>query len=240
MRMNLDRQEIRVLGSLIEKELSTPENYPLSLNALVAACNQKSNREPAMALSEAEVLAALERLGARGLARLTTVGGRVPRYCHSVTDKLSLAEGPRAVLAELMLRGPQTPGELRSRCDRMAAFTDLAAVEGALLKLLQAGPPLVVRLPRQPGRKEPRYAQLFAGMPEIAEIAEESEAEDQRWESEERAADAGGGTPVRAARSGGGGAAAARLATLESEVGELRGEVAGLRREIEELIASLS
>ncbi|MCM0081000.1 YceH family protein [Geomonas sp. Red32] len=237
MKMNLDQLEIRVLGSLIEKELSTPENYPLSLNALVAACNQKSNREPAMSLTEAEVLAALERLGARGLARLTTVGGRVPRYCHSVTDKLGLAEGPRALLAELMLRGPQTPGELRSRCDRMASFADVAAMESAMGALLQAGPPLVVRLPRQPGRKEPRYAQLFAGMPEIAE---ESETDDQGWQSEEGTADLEGGAPARAARSGGGGAAAARLAALESEVGELRGEVAGLRREIEELIDSLS
>ena len=168
MKMNLNELEIRILGALMEKELATPENYPLSLNSLLAACNQKSNRDPVVNLSEAELLRGLETLGGRGLARLTTTGGRVAKYCHSAGDRLHLAPPARAILCELMLRGPQTVGELRTRGERMVELGDFAAVEEILAGLQQAAPPLVTRLPRQAGRKELRYAQLLAGQPEFA------------------------------------------------------------------------
>lgn len=232
MKMNLDQLEIRVLGCLIEKELSTPENYPLSLNALVSACNQKSNREPAMSLGEQEVLAALGALGSRGLARLTTTGGRVARYCHKVAEKLGLSEPGRALLAELMLRGPQTAGELRVRAERMAEFPDPASVEVALGELLQSGPPLAMRLPRQPGRKEQRYAQLLSGLPEIQEsdLSEEAElAEDADRPTL--------GSPAQERRAKAA-PAPERLVQLEADVTELRGEIGLLRREIEELVAA--
>ncbi|MBU5612009.1 YceH family protein [Geomonas azotofigens] len=219
MRMNLSDLEIRVLGCLMEKELATPESYPLTLNALAAACNQKSNRDPVLSLSEAELQRGLEALGGRGLARLTTTGGRVGKYVHSMADKLGLAAPARAVLAELMLRGPQTAAELRGRCERMVEVGDLAAVEDILLKLQQHGPPLVVRLPRQPGRKEPRYAQVFAGMPELPE------EEPEQWSA----------APASRPRAGN-----ERLEHLEQEVGALRDEIGELRREVEELLAAFS
>ncbi|QWV93547.1 YceH family protein [Geomonas oryzisoli] len=219
MRMNLTELEIRILGCLMEKELTTPEYYPLTLNALAAACNQKSNRDPVMSLAEADLQRGLEALGARGLARLTTTGGRVDKYVHSMGDKLGLAVPARAVLAELMLRGPQTAAELRSRGERMAEAGDLAAVEDILLALQQHGPPLVVRLPRQPGRKEARYAQVFAGMPELPEEEPEQPTT----------------TPVPRTRPGN-----ERLEQLEQEVGGLRQEIGELRREVEELLAAFS
>ena len=224
MRLNLSELEIRVLGSLMEKELTTPENYPLSLNALVNACNQKSNRDPVTSLSEEDVQRGLEALGNRGLARLTTTGGRVAKYVHSVTGKLGLAEPARGVLAELMLRGPQTVGELRSRAERMAPLPDLGAVEEVLAELRRHGPPLVAQLPRQAGRKEPRWAQLLAGMPEFVE-------EEELGERAETGAET---APVAREPAG------ARMARLEEEVGALRGDIAELRREIEELIAQFS
>ncbi|HEY5514561.1 MAG TPA: YceH family protein [Geomonas sp.] len=215
MKMNLNDVEIRVLGCLMEKELTTPEYYPLSLNALVNACNQKSNRDPVMSLTEAEVVRVLEALGSRGLARLTTTGGRVAKYCHSAADKLGLAQPARAILAELMLRGPQTVGELRNRSERMAEFADLAAVEVVLADLQQCAPPFVIRLPRQAGRKEQRYAQVFAGIPEFAE-------EEEAPVPEKRA----GQLPANG-----------RVVRLEAEVGTLREEIAALRQEVEELLA---
>jgi uncharacterized protein len=218
MKMNLSELDIRVLACLMEKELTTPENYPLSLNALVSACNQKSNRDPVTNLTEAEVLRGLESLGSRGLARLTTTGGRVAKYCHSAADKLGLDQPARALLAELMLRGPQTVGELRTRADRMAEFTDLAAVEAALGELQQCAPPFVIRLPRQAGRKEQRYAQVFAGIPEFTE---EEEVD----------------LPEKGARQV---PASERMVRLEDEVATLRAEIAALRREIEELLAQFA
>src|SRR6266567_1702310 len=167
MKMNLDAVEIRILGCLIEKEMTTPENYPLSLNALTNACNQKSNRAPLMDLAEADVVRGLDTLGSRGLARLTAAGGRVAKYRHSLDDSLHLAPPLLAVLAELMLRGPQTAGELRNRAERMTPLADIASVEEILGALMAFGPPLVTCLPRQPGHKEQRYAQLFAGEPDV-------------------------------------------------------------------------
>ncbi len=216
MKMNLDEVEVRILGCLIEKELSTPENYPLSLNALTAACNQKSNRAPLMGLAEADVVRGLDSLGCRGLARLTTTGGRVAKYRHSLGDNLGLKPPALAVLAELTLRGPQTPGELRSRAERMTELADLAAVEDILLTLMEFAPPLVTRLPRQPGRKEQRYAQLFAGEPHISanEPAPDSEPVRHRVTAENE-----------------------QLTRLEGEVSALHAEVAALRRTIEEFRA---
>ena len=227
--MNLNDLEIRILGCLMEKELTTPENYPLSLNTLVSACNQKSNREPVLSLTEADVLRGLETLGSRGLARLTTTGGRVAKYCHSATDKLRLATGPRALLAELMLRGPQTVGELRTRGERMSEFGDLAAVEAVIAELQQAAPPFVVRLPRQAGRKELRFAQVFGGVPEFP--AEEELPVPER--GVERRAPAGEGRAASSERG-------QRVARLETEIGTLRGEAAALRQEVEELAAQFA
>ena len=221
MKMNLSELEIRILGSLMEKELTTPESYPLTLNALAAACNQKSNRDPVMAVTEPDLVRGLEALGARGLARLTTTGGRVPKYCHSVADNLRLDPPARAVLAELMLRGPQTATELRTRGERMAEIGDVAAVEDIVLKLQQHGPPLVTRLPRQAGRKEQRYSQLFAGMPELPEEEEPAPARSH----------SPAGAPARVSSN-------QRLAEVEGGIGTLREEIGELRREVEELIAS--
>ena len=225
MKMNLNDLEIRILGCLMEKELTTPENYPLSLNTLVSACNQKSNRDPVLSLTEPEVLRILEGLGSRGLARLTTTGGRVAKYCHSATDKLHLSTPARAILAELMLRGPQTAGELRTRGERMVEFSDLAAVEAVLAALQQAAPPFVTRLPRQAGRKEPRYAQVFAGLPEF------SPEED--WTEPEPAAPRRAPSNERVERF-------ERVQRLEVEIGTLRGETAALRQEVEELLAQFA
>ena len=165
MKLNLDEVEACILGSLIEKEMTTPEQYPLSLNALTSACNQKSNRDPAMSLGEEDVIRGLDRLGSRGMARLTTTGGRVARYRHSLADMLGISPSCLAVLAELLLRGPQTPGELRIRAERMTPLPDLAAVETALAELQGYAPRLVTVLPRQPGRREQRYAHLLSGEP---------------------------------------------------------------------------
>src|SRR5512135_2764118 len=160
--------EVRVLGCLIEKELATPEYYPLTLNALTAACNQKSNRDPVMQLEETEVVRALDALRFKQLVLLSSEGGRVPKYRHILTEKFRLSGAELALLCELMVRGPQTAGELRSRAERMHPFAGPAAVEEALEELLARNPPLVTWLPRQPGRKEQRYAHLFAGVPEVA------------------------------------------------------------------------
>jgi uncharacterized protein len=233
MKMNLNDLEIRILACLMEKELTTPENYPLSLNSLVSACNQKSNREPVLNLSEAEVQRVLETLGSRGLARLTTTGGRVAKYCHSATDKLHLNTASRAVLAELMLRGPQTVGELRTRAERMSPFADLAAVEGVLGELQQAAPPFVIRLPRQAGRKDARYAQVFAGLPEFMPEEEEEAVPEVVAERKPR----GGERVAPGERVVSGGE---RVARLETEIGTLRGEIAALRQEIGELLAQFA
>jgi uncharacterized protein len=238
MKMNLNDLEIRILGTLMEKELTTPENYPLSLNALVNACNQKSNRDPVTSLSEADVLRGMEGLGSRGLARLTTTGGRVAKYCHNATEKLRLATPSRALLAELMLRGPQTMGELRTRGERMAEFSDIEAVEAVLAELQQAAPPFVIRLPRQAGRKDQRYAQVFAGLPEFSPEEEAPEPEstaERRAPSGERAERA-----ERAERGERLAPASERVQRLEAEIGTLRGEAAALRREVEELMAQFA
>ncbi len=214
MKMNLTEVEIRILGCLVEKELTTPENYPLSLNSLTTACNQKSNRAPLVDFVEADVVRALDRLGSRGLARHTAVCGRVPKYRHSLDDSLHLTPPALAVLAELMLRGPQTAGELCNRAERMTPLADIASVEEILGALMEFGPPLVTRLPRQPGHKEQRYAQLFAGEPVLPDDAPAPLPEPARQR-------------VMAKNE--------RLDRVDEEVSALRAEIAAMRCTIEEL-----
>ncbi len=162
MQISLNQIEARILGAFIEKELTTPDYYPLSLNGLTNACNQKSNRAPVMQLSEAEVIDAVDHIRKMGLAMQSQdAGSRVTKYRHSLRERLYLENLELAILAELLLRGPQTPGELRARADRMASFPDLEQVDQTLQELMDKEPPFVVRLDRQPGRREQRYAQLL-------------------------------------------------------------------------------
>ena len=158
--------EVRVLGSLLEKEITTPEYYPLSLNALINACNQKSNREPMVNFDQETVEHALQTLRDKGLLlTITGAGSRVPKYGHRISEKLNLGRRELAIVCELMLRGPQTVGELRTRADRMHSFEDLAQVESVIEHL----PELITKLPRRHGEKEARYAHLLSGAPAISE-----------------------------------------------------------------------
>ncbi len=160
--------QARVLGSLMEKEATTPEYYPLSLNALVNACNQKNNREPVMQLDEEEVRMALHRLQDQGLAGPARgVDSRVTKYEHHLQEVFNFTRGEAAVMCVLLLRGPQTPGELRGRTERMHRFEELDDVLSVLQKLMQREPALAAALPRQPGTKEIRYAHLLSGEPEV-------------------------------------------------------------------------
>jgi len=207
----LGPHEQRVLGCLMEKQLSTPDSYPLTLNALVNACNQSSNRDPVLSLDEAAVLAALHRLkdqqavwfmGAAGS------GGRVPKYGHRLTETFELSIQETAILAELLLRGPQTPGELRTRTTRMYGFQDLQELEVVLGLMVDAGT-LVTPLPRQPGTKETRYAHRLGALPEPA-------------------AAAGTAAPA-AARPGPG----QELAALREELAQLRAEFEAFKRQFD-------
>lgn len=159
----LTEPEIRVLGSLVEKEIATPEYYPMSLNALTNACNQKTNREPVVDYHEDEVREALYELKDKGLA-IVCEGSRVFKYDNYLADQLGLSGAEVAAICVLMLRGPQTPGEIRNRSDRLYSFAELSEVETTLdgLAAREDGP-FVVKLPRQPGRKENRYAHLLGG-----------------------------------------------------------------------------
>ncbi len=162
MDLTLDAEEVRILGSLLEKEITTPEYYPLSLNALLNACNQKSNRDPVVHWDEDMLDRALYTLREKGLlASITGAGSRVPKYGHRISEKLNLGRRELAILCELMLRGPQTLGELRTRAERMHPFGDLAEVESVLDHM----PELVTKLPRRPGEKEARFAHLLSGQP---------------------------------------------------------------------------
>ena len=162
--MRLDAIEARVIGSLIEKQLTTPQQYPLTLNALTLACNQTSNRDPVVAYDEAEVHHGLDRLKEKGLVRfvLPSHGRSVVRYRHVLDEKLAFDQRQLALIGVLLLRGPQTVGELRTRTERMAPFDSLAEVESDLEGLTRWEDPPVVRLPRRPGQKEERWAQLLA------------------------------------------------------------------------------
>jgi uncharacterized protein YceH (UPF0502 family) len=201
--------ETRVLGSLVEKELTTPEYYPLSLNALVNACNQKSNRDPAMNLDEEAVREALRTLDKKGLAGpADNMVSRVSKYEHRLQEAYNFTRHEIAILAELLLRGPQTPGELRSRADRMHKFDDLGIVQSTLQRLMKREPPLVTVLPRQPGTKEARYAHLLSG--EVESPPAESAA--------------GIAAP-------GGASSSERIARLEDQVEKLQSEITELKQQ---------
>lgn len=226
MPIELDDQEARVIGCLIEKQIATPDQYPLSLNALVAACNQRSNRDPVMDLGEIDVQAALDRLSRRQLVlERSGFGSRVRKYQHLFcnTEFGSLKFSPRgtAIVCELLLRGPQTPGELRSRASRLAPFGDVDEVE-AELEALMARPDgaCVVRLPREPGRREARYAHLFGDTP-----VQESDSA-----AGAPAPLSGTGVAPRAIASGGAHADhERRIAALEAAVEALEQQLAALR-----------
>ena len=166
----LEPVEVRVLGALMEKEQATPEYYPLTLKALTAACNQRSNRDPVMDLTEAEVREALDRLAEDVLVWVSR-GARSDRWRHALDRRWSLDAPAKAVMTLLMLRGPQTPGELRARSERLYHFPSVEAVEETLEGLAAGDEPLVVRLPRRPGQKEARWAHVLGGVPEPVEEA---------------------------------------------------------------------
>lgn len=169
MKYQLSADEARVIGCLLEKQVTTPEQYPLSVNGVVTACNQKTNREPVMSLSESEVQELLDALVKRHYLRTVSgFGNRVTKYeqrfCNSEFGDLKFSPAEVALVATLLLRGPQTPGELRSRAQRMYEFSDMAEVENALDALAaRSDGPFVARLPREPGKRESRYMQLFCG-----------------------------------------------------------------------------
>lgn len=164
MNILLNEVECRILGSLLEKEATTPEYYPLSLNALVNACNQKSNRDPVMNLDETAVRQALRSLEGQSLIRsVSPADSRVTKYEHRLQEAFNFYRHEIAIICLLLLRGPQTSGELRSRSERMHSFDDLGAVQSSLQYLMKREPPLVKPLPRQPGTKETRYAHLLSG-----------------------------------------------------------------------------
>ncbi len=211
MNIILSDVEARVLGCLVEKDITTPEYYPLSLNALVHACNQKSNREPPMNLEEDTVRQALRSLGEQMLARSASGDSRVAKYEHRLADTFNFTRPETAILCELLLRGPQTPGELRSRAERMHPFEDLSVVQSTLKHLMEREPPLVKLLPRQPGNKEARYAHLLSGDVEVRESPQVKEAVISSSAAEN-----------------------ARITGLESEVAGLQKEVAELKRQFAE------
>jgi len=212
MAPQLSDVETRVLGALVEKETTTPEYYPLSLNALVNACNQKSNRDPVMMLEEEAVRQALRSLSERAMARSAGGDSRVAKFEHRLNELYNFHRHEIAVLCVLLLRGPQTPGELRTRAERMYAFEDLEAVHAALNLLMRRDPPLVKILPRHPGTKESRYMHLFSGDVIPAEHAAKEPS------GETRTAD-------KTAQDGD------RVTQLESEIMELRRELNTLREQ---------
>jgi uncharacterized protein len=201
--------ETRVLGSLIEKDLTTPEYYPLSLNALVHACNQKSNRDPVMNLDEDAVQQALRSLNQKKLAGpADNMESRTRKFEHLLQEAYNFTRHEIAILCELLLRGPQTPGELRSRADRMHSFEDLGIVQSTLQRLMKREPPLVKVLRRVPGTKEARYAHLLSGDVDA-------------WE------------PEPASESGvtSNSIAAGRIARLENEIASIQKELADLKQQ---------
>jgi len=182
MKIQLTPLEARILGALIEKEITTPDQYPLSINALVNACNQKTNRDPVLSLDESTVQQALDGLSKRHLVlERSGFGSRVVKYrhrlCNGDHNPIQMTPQEVAIVTELMLRGPQTPGELRSRAQRLASFTDLGDVETTLEMLAtREDGPYVVRLPKAPGSREARYCQLLTGEPDLEALAQTAPA----------------------------------------------------------------
>ncbi len=214
MDATLDEVEVRVLGALVEKQLATPDYYPLTLNALMHACNQLSNRDPVVVYDEQTVERAVDSLRGKNLAYVFYGSeSRVPKYKHVMAEIFHLSPPELAAMCVLMLRGPQTVGEVRGRTGRLHNFADLAEVEATLDGLSKKDEPLVTKLPRQAGRKDARYAHLLGGMPVIEEESEEKHT----------------GARVRVA-----GADGERVARLEAEVEAMRGEIAELKRQFDE------
>ncbi|HZQ56423.1 MAG TPA: YceH family protein [Acidimicrobiales bacterium] len=212
--MELTAPETRVLGCLLEKELATPNGYPLTLNSLLSATNQTSNRDPIVTYDEADVVEALSGLRQKGVARVVLGSGhRAEKYRHTLEDIWGLDEQHRAVLAVLMLRGPQTVGELRQRTERLARFDSLAEVEQVLRLLANREEPLARRLERAPGQKEARWVELFSGEAAALEAAARTESDipDE-------------GRPKTSTE------------VLREEVAALREEVAALRQQLEDLL----
>jgi uncharacterized protein YceH (UPF0502 family) len=222
MAIQLTLHETRVLGCLIEKEITTPEQYPLSLNALTNACNQKSNRDPVLEMAEASVQQIVDDLVRRHqVNEHGGFGSRVPKYqhrfCNTNYGTLKFSPQELGIICELFLRGPQTPGELRSRASRLCRFSDVTEVEAALDQLAQREDgPFVVRLPREPGKRESRYAHLFSG-----EVAGATEQEDILGQADTGKPPAGSG----------------RVEQLEQRVADLEAEVAALKTRIDTLSA---
>ena len=213
--MILTNTEARVLGSLIEKDITTPDYYPLSLNALVNACNQKNNRDPVMALDEESVRAALTALQEKRLAGPTSsADSRVTKYEHRLQEVFNFDRREIAIICVLLLRGPQTPGELRGRTDRMYHFETLDDVVSTLDRLAQRDPPLAAILPRQPGTKESRYTHLFSGEPPAAAVTQVERV-------------AAGDSPAIPTHS-----ANHRLSQLEEEVAALRRELSEVQQQL--------
>lgn len=226
MPLTLTPIEARVLGALIEKEITTPEYYPLSLNALTNACNQKSNRDPAMHLAEHEVRKALDRLEFQTLVRSVSASdSRVTKYEHRLQDAFNFYRPEIAILCELLLRGPQTPGELRTRASRMHSFEDLESVHSALQRLAKREPPLVTILPRQSGTKEARYAHLLGDTPPVAPAAPEHLPPASARESHP---DVAGSSSTERIDS-----LAAQIAELRSQIVDLQSQFASFRKQFE-------
>ncbi len=220
--LRLTPAECRVLGCLIEKEITTPEYYPLSLNALINACNQRSNREPVMDLDEEAVRQALHGLEDDGLAGRSRSGdgGRVTKYEHWLGEAFNFSRAETAIICVLLLRGPQTPGELRGRTERMHRFDEIGDVLAGLQKLIEREPSLAVMLPRQPGTKESRYAHLLSGPVEAAAALQPAPA------------------PVYTATfTGDAGDQDGRLAQLEATVAQLKSDLENLKKRFDDLYA---
>ncbi len=213
----LSAGEARVLGALVEKEVTTPDYYPLSLNALMNACNQRSNREPVTDLDEDAVRQALHGLEDKKLGgRARGTDGRVTKYEHWLGEAFNFSRAETALICVLLLRGPQTPGELRGRTERMHRFEELTDVAAVLQKLMEREYPLVAVLPRQPGTKESRYAHLLSGTVDGASFSVPA-------------------AYAAYAPSGDGGEPDARIARLEQEMVELRREMAALHKKVDDL-----
>jgi uncharacterized protein len=228
--LRLTAAEARVLGALLEKEATTPEYYPLSLNALINACNQKSNREPVMELDDETVRQALHGLEDDGLAgRARSADGRVTKYEHWLGEAFNFNRAETALICVLLLRGPQTPGELRGRTERLHPFDEIADVLAALQKLMEREPPLVAVLPRQPGTKESRYAHLLSGDAEALAAATAAAAPGSEHTDP--------GHPSATREFGGDAGYEERIAQLEAAVTALRQEFAELKRRFEDLFA---
>ncbi len=212
MNYSVNDVEARVLGALVEKEITTPEYYPLSLNALLNACNQKSNREPVMTLDEDVVRSAIRSLNDLGLTRFaSTADSRVGKYEHRLNETFNFHRHEIAILCVLLLRGPQTPGELRTRTERMYAFEDLESVHNALNLLAKREPPLVKVLPRQPGTKESRYLHLLSPVEEAHAAAGPLQRQPEQVTALESAGD--------------------HVAAMQAEIEALRTQVADLQQQ---------